>query len=386
MDLITTKEAAGQWGVTVRRVQSLCEQGLIDGAGKLGDIWVIPTNTEKPIDGRTVAARNDRAGIADGGKNVVRSSDLQRDDEAVDFQNQIVCGDSTSLVKTIPHEFVHAIISDIPYGIGYDEWDVLHSNTNSALGGTSKAQSKSNLFKRRGKPLNGWSEADKQIPIEYQLWVASWAGEWLRVVKPGASIFIFAGRQFAHRVITAMEESGFTFKDMLAWERDKAPHRAQHISAVYERRNDMEHSKEWKCWRLANLRPLFEPILWFQKPYKIGGTLADNIIAHGVGAWNESALRKYNLNPDALNQSNMIKVRVLPSDRGLHNTQKPLNLMKLLIELVTTEGQFILDPFAGSGTTILAAKETGRYSLGYEADDKIVQIANERLSQLNLNA
>jgi hypothetical protein len=58
MDLMTTKEAAELWGVTMRRIQSLCEQDLIDGATKLGDIWVIPKNAIKPIDGRTKAAKN----------------------------------------------------------------------------------------------------------------------------------------------------------------------------------------------------------------------------------------------------------------------------------------------------------------------------------------
>jgi hypothetical protein len=62
MDLMTTKEAAELWGVTVRRVQSLCEQGLIDGAQKLGDIWVMPLNAVKPIDGRTRAAKNETGG------------------------------------------------------------------------------------------------------------------------------------------------------------------------------------------------------------------------------------------------------------------------------------------------------------------------------------
>jgi hypothetical protein len=58
MDLMTTKEAAERWSITVRRVQSLCEKGLIDGAQKLGDIWVMPTNAVKPIDGRTKDGKN----------------------------------------------------------------------------------------------------------------------------------------------------------------------------------------------------------------------------------------------------------------------------------------------------------------------------------------
>jgi hypothetical protein len=60
MDLMTTKEAAEKWGVTVRRVQGLCEKGLISGASRLGDIWVIPKNAKKPIDGRTKAAKGKR--------------------------------------------------------------------------------------------------------------------------------------------------------------------------------------------------------------------------------------------------------------------------------------------------------------------------------------
>lgn len=129
--------------------------------------------------------------------------------------------DSIFEIKKLDSNSIHAIISDIPYGIDYDDWDILHSNTNSALGGTSSAQHKTSLFKRRGKPLNGWSEADKKRPQEYQEWVESWSNEWFRVLKSGSSVFVFAGRQFAHRVVVAFENSGFTFKDMLSWEKTK---------------------------------------------------------------------------------------------------------------------------------------------------------------------
>lgn len=81
--------------------------------------------------------------------------------------NNLYVGDSIELVKEINKNSIHLILSDIPYGISYDDWDVLHNNTNSALGGSSNAQKKKSLFKRRGKPLNGWSDADKRIPYEY---------------------------------------------------------------------------------------------------------------------------------------------------------------------------------------------------------------------------
>ena len=57
MDWITTKEAAEVWGITMRRTQALCEKGQVPTAVKLGNMWVIPKGTPKPIDGRTKAAK-----------------------------------------------------------------------------------------------------------------------------------------------------------------------------------------------------------------------------------------------------------------------------------------------------------------------------------------
>ena len=299
--------------------------------------------------------------------------------------NTIVCGNSVNLIKKLPNEYAHAIISDIPYGICYNEWDVLHNNTNSALGGSSIAQTNGGtLFKRRGKPLNGWSSADKKIPLEYQEWCSSWATDWFRILKPGASCFIFAGRRFAHRCIVALEDVGFTFKDMLAWEKATAPHRAQRISEIYKRRGNHEQAEKWEGWRVANLRPLFEPILWFQKPYKTGGTLADNVLDYGVGAWNEKALLIYNdLFSNNVTNSNILSIKYDKNDHGLHETQKPLKLMECLISLVTQEGAIIIDPFAGSGTTCLAAKNLKRHYIGMEINKDFVDIAERRLANNN---
>lgn len=304
--------------------------------------------------------------------------------------DKIICGDSIELIKSIDNEYVHAIISDIPYGICYEDWDILHNNSNSALGGTSSAQLEmGSLFKRRGKPLNGWSESDKKIPFEYQEWCSKWASDWLRVLKSGGSCFIFAGRRYAHRCIVALEDVGFTFKDMLAWEKNFAAAKAQRLSSIYERRNDNENEEKWKGWRVANLRPIFEPILWFQKPYKIGGTIADNVINNEVGAWNEEAVKKYNLNYKNNNfYDNIIKVETFKSDFGNHVNQKPIKLMEFLISLVTKEDAIILDPFSGSGTTCIAAKNINRHYIGIEIDQHNVEISNKRLlesMQLELN-
>ena len=57
--------------------------------------------------------------------------------------------------------------------------------------------------------------------------------------------------------------------------------------------------------------------------------------------------------------------------------------MKALIELVTQEGQVVLDPFAGSGTTLLAAKELGRKYIGFEMEDDFFENAIKRLENKN---
>ena len=57
MDYMTLKEASKIWGVTPRWINSYCSSGRILGAIKMGTIWLIPKNAEKPIDGRTKQGR-----------------------------------------------------------------------------------------------------------------------------------------------------------------------------------------------------------------------------------------------------------------------------------------------------------------------------------------
>lgn len=69
-------------------------------------------------------------------------------------------------------------------------------------------------------------------------------------------------------------------------------------------------------------------------------------------------------------------------ERTAHPTTKPKELYKRLIQCSTNEGALILDPFAGSGTSLIAAKETGRYCIAIEKEEKYLPIIQER-GQLN---
>ena len=153
------------------------------------------------------------------------------------YLNQIINTDSIAGLSKLPDNYVHLILSDIPYGIGVEDWDVLHANTNSAYMGSSPGQIRAGQFlKSEGNRSMAGLRPIKISPSNIMNGVPLGQKEWLRVIKPGGSVFIFAGRRFSHRCIAALEDSGFSFKDMFAWMRQSAPHRAQRVSAVYERR------------------------------------------------------------------------------------------------------------------------------------------------------
>jgi site-specific DNA-methyltransferase (adenine-specific) len=67
--------------------------------------------------------------------------------------------------------------------------------------------------------------------------------------------------------------------------------------------------------------------------------------------------------------------------KNFHETQKPLRLMRELVYLFSNPQNTILDPFAGSFTTLVAAKQLGRSAIGIELEEKYCEIAAKRLSQ-----
>ena len=67
--------------------------------------------------------------------------------------------------------------------------------------------------------------------------------------------------------------------------------------------------------------------------------------------------------------------------KALHRTEKPVELIKFLIESYSKQGDLILDPFLGSGTTAVCAKKLNRKCIGIEIEEKYCEIAAKRCSQ-----
>lgn len=73
-------------------------------------------------------------------------------------------------------------------------------------------------------------------------------------------------------------------------------------------------------------------------------------------------------------------LRVNPVQKKVHPTEKPVDLLRILIENSTDPGDLVIDPFMGSGSTGIAAIQTGRKFIGIEIDPDMFQIATERIA------
>ena len=287
--------------------------------------------------------------------------------DVVTSEYSLLFGDCLERMKEIPDASVDVCISDIPYGIDFDEWDVTHNNSNSALLGQSPKNVGSKLFKSRGKPLNGWSQGDKFRTKQFQEWCSTWLGEVYRVLKPCSPILIMCGRQNQHRFTCASEDAGFILKDVITWNKGKAPFRAQKVSNIYEQRGlPLDYEGDW---RLGNLSPYCEPIVYMFKPYKVGTTITDQFMENKLGCFDASILTK-----------NIVEVTSLCKNTN-HPTEKPVELMETLVKLVSVEGSTVLDMFMGSCSTGVACLNTNRKFLGVEMDDKYFDIGAKRMQE-----
>ena len=145
----------------------------------------------------------------------------------------------------------------------------------------------------------------------------------------------------------------------------------------------------WESVKLAKRAAVFTgPHLQDQpKASAIGGIYCP--AGAGRHTWGLKTFLPVLLYGTAPNLNNGCKPNVLESseqaDDNGHPCPKPLGWMTWLVNLASEQSDIILDPFAGSGTTLRAAKDLGRIAIGIEVEERYCEIAANQLSQEVLN-
>jgi DNA modification methylase len=309
----------------------------------------------------------------------------------------LIHADALLMLAKLPDRCVEAIVTDPPYGIDF----------------VGAAWDGADIRRRAGNDV-GSSEA-------FERWSCLWASEARRVLIPGGHLLAFGAPRTFHRLTAGIEDAGFEVRDMLTW-----------LFA-----QGLPKSKRLPGGRGLTLKPAYEPILLARSPFE--GSTDVNLQRWGTGALNidETRVGENRYWPAHLSFSHsssctsrrcasdcpagMIdagrpadrlpsrlffcakasrsereigcehlpqravalytgKARLPRMVRNVHPTVKPIALMRWLVRLVTPPEGLVLDPFAGSGSTGIAALLESRRFIGIEREASYIDVACGRLT------
>lgn len=170
--------------------------------------------------------------------------------------------------------------------------------------------------------------------------------EWITLcgplIKTGGSIIVFMDWKNLSYLVEEMEEQGFIIKDLIRWEKRNPMPRNVNSRYVMDFEVAIWATKGNKSWTFN--KPEEKPYI---KPVYVSG--------------------------------------IVPGGKNrIHPTQKNLEVIKEIIKVHTNPGNLVFDPFSGSGTTVVACKETGRDAIGVEIDENYYKKSVERLNETNI--
>jgi site-specific DNA-methyltransferase (adenine-specific) len=181
------------------------------------------------------------------------------------------------------------------------------------------------IFDRRFHPNTATGKMFDHNEIKF----SEWLPEVFRVAKEGSHTYIMTSGRNLQELMVESEKVGFRFQNLLVWDKGN----------VTPNRYYMQRTEFILLLKKGASRTINVP-----------GTHNIISIQNGIG-------------------------------NKLHPTEKPIQLMTLLVANSTNEGELVLDPFNGSGTTTLACKNLKRNYIGIEINPDYVKIAQDRLKQ-----
>jgi site-specific DNA-methyltransferase (adenine-specific) len=230
-------------------------------------------------------------------------------------------GDCLEMMKLIPDGSVDMVLCDLPYGTTQNKWDAV-------------------------------------IPFD-QLWAEYW-----RVLKQNGAVALTASQPFTSALVMSQPDR---FKHEWVWIKNRGSNFAntvrepfkEHESVLFFSRGKWTYNKQMQERTGGGLGLIGKNINRETKSTNYGDIKAESKILPELRT--PSSWQKFNC------------------EVGLHPTQKPVALMEYLIRTYTNEGDTVLDNTMGSGTTGVAAANTGRRFIGIERDDKYFAVAQKRI-------
>jgi len=249
------------------------------------------------------------------------------------YLNRIVHGDCLRVLRDFPDNSVDIAFADPPFNLGKK-----YNNVKDTL--------------------------DLQ---EYLDWCEQWIGELVRVTKPTGSIFLHNIPKWLTYYTTTLNKIAH-FKHWISWDAPTAPMGKTLQPAHYGILFYAKESDKNKFYEIRYPHKRCRKCGYLHKDY--GGKKE---MLHPFGP----------LLSDVWTDIHRIKHNKYRDD---HPCQLPVHLLERLILMSTDEGDIVLDPFSGTGTTALAARRLGRNFIGIELDKEYVQISKEKLRHEEANS
>jgi site-specific DNA-methyltransferase (adenine-specific) len=249
------------------------------------------------------------------------------------FLNKIIQGDSLKLLKQIPDNSVDVTFADPPFNLK--------------------------------KGYNSYKDSLKLH--DYLNWSEIWISEMVRITKPTGSIFIHNIPKWLTYFASFLNKQA-DFKHWISWDAPTSPMgkslQPSHYGILF-------YAKDYKQLKFYEIR----------YPHK--RTRKTNILAKDYGG-KKSMLHPFGpLVSDVWTDIHRIKHNKF---RDEHPCQLPIHLLERIILMSTDEGDIVLDPFIGTGTTAIAAKRLGRQYIGFDLDEYYVKITQQKLKQEKPNS
>ena len=296
--------------------------------------------------------------------------------------NTIYHGDVLDVIDEFDDNSIDVCITDPPYFLHRldSQWDAVTVGSQKNMGVVTSLPSGMKFDPEQGRKFHEWWDRV--------------AGEVWRVLKPGAFFLAFSAPRLYHQMVHATEANDFWIRDAFMWLYTMNQPKAMSLNHFIDKTKYSEEEKQslkeqLAGWKTPQLKSAYEPIMVAQKPLR--GTFLDNYREYNVGLMDTNAKvgeGKFPANllstgiDEELDRYFLVgKPTRIEKGETTHKTVKPLELIKHLIALTTRASQLVLDPFAGSGTTLVAAAKMKRSYVGIEINRQYVDEIELRLKE-----